>query len=202
MRAAFLLAGACLLLALAPARADEEEPAAGAPSDAAAAPAPDAALNPLSRLDKASLEAFRETPLFTPSRRRPKPPEAAEAEPPPPPPPPPAPEPAPPPEITLSGIIDGPDGAIAVVNEADEERTDRLRLGDQIDGWLVTTIDPMSLRLTLGEREQEYRLFEKKDEDDAAAAASPPVDAMAPPPKFRPGAPAGVRPPKPKPLND
>lgn len=128
----------------------------------AAKPAEAQQLNPLSSLDKATLEGFRDMPLFTPSRRRPDPPPEVEAEAPPPPPAPKRATPAPAPEITLAGIVLGPEGAVAVV-QSGAGKVERLRLGDQIGGWLVTGIESAALKLTLEEREEEYRLFERAD---------------------------------------
>lgn len=116
-------------------------------------------LNPLGGLDKSTLQGFRERPLFAPSRRPPPvetPPApvdapVAVAEPPP---------PAPQPNLRLTGVLEGPDDSIAVVQDLDANVTTQLRLGDMMNGWLVTAIDPVALRLTLGEREEEYRLFD------------------------------------------
>lgn len=124
------------------------------------APPAEAALNPLSALGADSLSAFRDRPLFTPSRRAPQPPAAVEPEPeqeaetat--------APPPAPQPNLRLAGVIEGPEETVAVVEDMGSNTVSQLRLGDMLDGWLVTAIDPSSLRLTLGEQEGEYRLFD------------------------------------------
>lgn len=168
-----LLAGAAL------AQAPEESPDVKPEAPAAAEPAPDtAALNPMATLDKGSLSGFRDMPLFTPSRRRPEPPAAVVAAPPPPPPPVQAAPPAAPPEIKLAGVVEGPEGAVAIIENNGE--IERLRLGDQVDGWLVTGVEGFTLKLTLDEREEEYRLFKRAeggaakpssdDEDDEDAA--------------------------------
>ena len=165
------LSGALLASA---ALAQEPEPeAADKPAAApeAAEPAPDtAALNPLATLEKEQLSGFRDMPLSTPSRRRPEPPAAVVEAPPPPPPPPQAAPPAAPPEIKLAGVVEGPEGAVAIVENNGE--IERLRLGDQVDGWLVTGLEGFTLKLTLDEREEEYRLFKRAD----AGAASPSSD--------------------------
>ncbi|MFD1702465.1 hypothetical protein ACFSCV_05535 [Methylopila henanensis] len=134
---------------------------AGALSARAQEAAP-SGLNPLQSLDAASLTGFRDRPLFTPSRRPPPAPatdeapapleEAAAPEPP----------PAVQPSLRLTGVIEGPDESVAVIEELDSKQVSQLRLGDMLDGWLVTAIDPAALRLTLGEREEEYRLFDPK----------------------------------------
>lgn len=170
------LAAGFLGLALAVAAAAEPGEAAD-PAEAAA----DAALNPLSSLDKASLEGFREAPLFTPSRTRPKPPPAPVVEAAAPPPPPPEPEPPPPPDLKLAGVATGPEGAVAIVQESGATRVERLRLGDQVGGWLVTGIEPDRLKLTLDDREQQYRLFERAEKtpgggQDGPEGSDPPDD--------------------------
>jgi hypothetical protein len=155
--------------------------AADAAEEPGAKPSPDLlALNPLAALDKGSLSGFRDMPLFTPSRRRPEPPpEVAEA-PPPPPPPPPTRKPTPPPELKLAGVVAGPEGAVAVIeNSADGGKIERLRLGDQVGGWLVTAIEASTLKLTLDEREEQYRMFERTEsqsaEEDAPDADGAPA---------------------------
>lgn len=153
-----------------PEAADPAEPAAE--EEAAAGPTADPALNPLALLDKRSLDAFRNLPLFTPSRRRPAPPpkiaaRAVSTAAPPPPAAPPE-----PPELSLAGVAIGPEGSIAVVQELGESRVQRLRLGDQVGGWLVTAIEPEGMKITLDDREHQYRLFQKK-EASAASGADP-----------------------------
>ncbi|WP_020179427.1 hypothetical protein [Methylopila sp. M107] len=161
MRRAIPTLGAILAIGfLAPSPGLSQEPS----STEVDAKATDAlALNPLAAFDKATLDAFRDAPLFTPSRTRPPPPPppvVAEA----PPPPPPAEAPPPePPTLKLAGIVEGPDGAVAFVAKEGEETVEQLRLGDQVDGWLVSTIEPSALKLTLDEREQEYRLFARPE---------------------------------------
>lgn len=124
------------------------------------APPAAAALNPLSALGADSLSAFRDRPLFTPSRRAPQPPAAVEQEPEPEPETATAPPPAPQPNLRLAGVIEGPEETVAVVEDMGSNTVSQLRLGDMLDGWLVTAIDSSSLRLTLGEQEGEYRLFD------------------------------------------
>ncbi|GLK54003.1 hypothetical protein JOD31_001170 [Methylopila capsulata] len=128
--------------------------------DKPAPPAAEAALNPLNALGADSLSAFRDRPLFTPSRRAPQPPAAVQAEPEPEPETATAPPPAPQPNLRLAGVIEGPDETVAVVEDMGSNTVSQLRLGDMLDGWLVTAIDSASLRLTLGEQEGEYRLFD------------------------------------------
>ncbi|GLK80170.1 hypothetical protein [Methylopila turkensis] len=139
---------------------------AGALSARAQEPPP-SGLNPLQSLGAASLTGFRDRPLFTPSRRPPPAPVADEA------PAPleeaaaPEPPPAVQPSLRLTGVIEGPDESVAVIEELGSKQVSQLRLGDMLDGWLVTAIDPAALRLTLGEREEEYRLFDPKPDAPA-----------------------------------
>lgn len=168
-----------------------DEPAATAEAEAApGGPTADPALNPLAALDKRSLDAFRNLPLFTPSRRRPEPPPPVEVRAPPPAPKRPPPPPPAPPELSLAGVAIGPEGAVAVIQEQGESRVERLRLGDQVGGWLVTAIDPDGLKVSLDEREHQYRLFEKKEASGDPGAADP-EDEVAPRKKPRRPPPAG-----------
>ncbi|RXF70293.1 hypothetical protein [Hansschlegelia zhihuaiae] len=160
--------------------------AADAAEDSGAAPSPETlALNPLAALDKGSLTGFRDMPLFTPSRRRPEPPPPVAEAPPPPPPPPPARKPSPPPELKLAGVVEGPEGSIAVVeNTGGGGKIERLRLGDQVGGWLVTAIDASTLKLTLDEREEQYRMFERTEPSAASAdEETPDLDVDGAPPR-------------------
>lgn len=111
--------------------------------------------NPLSRLVLESLGAFRQRPLFAPSRRRPDQPAAFIDTPPPPPPE--APE-SPPPELRLVGIVAGVDRAVALVSRH-EGASMSLRIGDRVESWRVERIAPDRVVLREGEREQTYRLF-------------------------------------------
>lgn len=121
-------------------------------------------LNPLSSLDPADVSRFRDAPLFTPSRR---PPPVAR----------PRPETAPaitpvvrrePPKLRLTGIIQGSAAPSAVLQRSDQSTT-TVRIGDDVDGWLVTAIDSVAIRLRSGAHEQEYKLFGQ----DALAADRP-----------------------------
>lgn len=117
-------------------------------------------LNPLSAIEKSTLQGFRERPLFSPTRRAPAlEAPAAEIETPAEVAAPPAP-PAPQPNLRLTGVVEGPDESVAVVQDLDANITTQLRLGDMLNGWLVTSIDPVALKLTLGERDEEFRLFD------------------------------------------
>jgi general secretion pathway protein N len=115
-----------------------------------------ASLNALSALPPADISAFKEKPLFTPSRRasdtavktvpstevRLSPPAVED-----------------PPAIRLVGIIRTGTIAIAVVQQPTAPRLSRVQIGADIDGWLVKSIDATGLRLVNGTREQAYQLF-------------------------------------------
>jgi hypothetical protein len=128
----------------------------GAPGHGAAqeGAAEAARLNPLSSLRPSDLRSFRERPLFTPSR---KPPPVAPS----------LPERTPvaaetvnePPNVRLTGIIQGPVAATAVLERPDAGGKSTVRIGDAVDGWIVTAIDSISIKLASGTRQREYRLF-------------------------------------------
>lgn len=146
----------------------------GAPGNGAAQDgAGDAArLNPLSSLRPSDLRSFRERPLFTPSR---KPPPVAPS----------LPESAPveadvgdePPNVRLTGVIQGPAAATAVLERPDASGKSTVRIGDAVDGWTVAAIDLISIKLASGTRLREYRLFARSSlpvsGPDHAAAPDP-----------------------------
>lgn len=145
------------------AEAPQPEPEASAPAAIAQAeppPEPELPLpqiaptaNPVSRMAFKDLGAFRQRPLFAPSRRRPDQPVVYAA----PPSPSEAPE-TPPPDLRLVGIVAGVDRAVALVSRQ-EGASLSLRVGDQVDAWRVDRIAPDRVVLREGEREQTYRLF-------------------------------------------
>lgn len=110
-------------------------------------------LNPLARIELPSLKGFAERPLFAPSRKPvqapgeviPTTPQATLAN--------------DQPHLRLTGVIEGPGESVAIVQSLDANETLRLRLGDQVNGWLVTSIEPVTMRLTLADRDEDYRLF-------------------------------------------
>jgi hypothetical protein len=118
--------------------------------------------NPLAAPSLDRLSATRERPLFTPSRR------AA------PPPPPPVASTAPvesaagPPRITLVGVVIGVQGPRAVVNDTALNKIVRLRIGDEIDGWIVRQIDERLLVLSREGRSTSYKLFSGEHAKPAA----------------------------------
>ena len=111
-------------------------------------------LNPLRALRPADLGAFREKPLFTPSRQPPRAPQRL----------PEAPSSAPivaapPPRVRLTGIIQGASAPAAILWRSEAGPTATVRLGDDVDGWRVASIDALSILLRSWTREQEYKLF-------------------------------------------
>lgn len=128
-------------------------PAAAQDAGIRPAPAPSPNLNPLSALDPATLDAFKERPLFAPSRRAPSPqpvPVAPLA---------PVAVDAPPPDLRLVGVIAGVDKAVAILRRPAGGSTLNLKLGDAVDTWRVQSIGPDRVTLRDGSRETTYRLF-------------------------------------------
>ena len=82
------------------------------------------------------LQATRQRPLFSPTRRPPPvvpAPEVHVAVPQ-------APPPAPPPDLEVSGVIVGPDARSVIVHHAQDTTPTYLSVGSQIDGWTVSAI--------------------------------------------------------------
>jgi hypothetical protein len=134
--------------------------------------------NPLAVLSLDRLSATREHPLFSPSRRAPQLVTASAR-------PPPAPPPAQPPNIELHGTIINAEDAFAIIFSSAENRTTRVRVGDEIAGWKVSAIDERKMVLSLKERTSEYTIFDNKN-----ASASAPGQGQ----QHNPTAPAPSRP--------
>lgn len=128
-----------------------QEGEAGSPASPVSAGA--GSLNPLSALDTGTLKAFRERPLFAPSRRSPAAPPTYV------PPPPPAPVARPAPDLRLVGIIAGVDRAVAILRSPNGGPSVSVKVGDMVESWRVDAISPERVVLREGEREQAYRLF-------------------------------------------
>ena len=58
---------------------------------------------------------------------------------------------------------------MALLQRADPEPPILVRVADDVGGWLVKSIDPLSVLLKHGAREQRYKLFDQ----DAAALNDP-----------------------------
>jgi hypothetical protein len=119
--------------------------------------------NPVAALALTSLSATRDRPLFSSSRRPPPAPFVRLIEPPPVPPV----APASPPSIALIGVIMEANGSFAVVragtqagtNQAAANKSIRVRIGDQIDGWMVTQIADLQLVLSRDGRVANFSMF-------------------------------------------
>lgn len=97
--------------------------------------------------DLRELEATRQRPLFSPTRRPPPPPapvnETVV---------PVAPSVKPPPDIKVSGIILGDDRSVAIVRLGQDPNSVHLWVGSQVDGWTVEAIEARRILLRLGSR--------------------------------------------------
>ncbi len=157
----FGMAGAALLLASG-ASGDEQTAALGSaplsPTQTAevgqSAVTPDERSgNPLWSLPLSSLNATRDRPLFSPTRRppaKPAPVEAAPAAPPPPPPPAAAAGPEGPPFELLGAILGGGTDT-AVVRNLETHAIARLRLGQEEEGWRAAKISRRQVKLQKGD---------------------------------------------------
>jgi general secretion pathway protein N len=118
----------------------EQLPAA--PTDAGARqPAPGG--NPLWGIPVSALDATRERPVFSASRRPPMPPVVAQRVAVPPPPPKPA-EPEQP-LLTLVGTAIGTPKNVAVVLDRTTKTLVRLHLGEAVSGWTLRAVDPRTM---------------------------------------------------------
>ena len=101
--------------------------------------------NPLSGVDRESFSEIVARPLFSPTRRPPRPvvtkspPKPAVAKPPPP--------KAPPLRLTLVGVVAGTDQPIALLRDHATRRTLRVSVGDNVRGWRVETIESAMVRV-------------------------------------------------------
>jgi general secretion pathway protein N len=113
------------------------EIAPSAPAEPAARPAEPSG-NPLWAVPLSALNATRDRPLFTPSRRAPAPVVAGPVAAAPPPPPPPS-EPERP-QLTLVGAIVGSSEGIAVFLDQTNNNVIRLRTGQDHLGWVLRSV--------------------------------------------------------------
>lgn len=130
-------------------------------------------LNPLSALEPSDVSRFRDRPLFTPSRQ--PPPVVLRA--------PERPTPiAPivrrePPKVRLTGVVQGNTAPMAILQRSGESATATVRVGDNVDGWLVISIDSLAIVLQSGAHEHAYKLFGAEpsagEGPEAAPAAKP-----------------------------
>jgi general secretion pathway protein N len=112
-----------------------------AASDVAARPSPGG--NPLWGIPISALDATRERPVFSASRRPPRPPVVAERVVAPPPPPKPA-EPEHP-LLTLVGTAIGTPKNVAVVLDRTTKTIVRLHVGETASGWILRSVDSRTM---------------------------------------------------------
>lgn len=127
--------------------------------------------NPLWSVPLSALIATQERPIFSAMRRPPQravaasPVEDSPA-------PPPRPVEAPPP-LLLVGAVVGEGDAIAILVNRTDQKVVRLRQGESLGGWSLTSVQPREVTLKQGERSEVLAL----QRPDAAAPAGPPADA-------------------------
>ncbi|GMO99945.1 hypothetical protein TM239_23470 [Bradyrhizobium sp. TM239] len=127
--------------------------------------------NPLWSVPLSALTATQERPIFSAMRRPPprtvaaSPVEESPA-------PPPKPVEAPPP-LSLVGAVVGEGDAIAILVNRIDQKVVRLRQGESLAGWSLTSVQPREVTFKQGER-SEVLVLQRLD---PAAAASPPADA-------------------------
>ncbi|MGT2501593.1 hypothetical protein ACVOMS_13530 [Bradyrhizobium guangxiense] len=125
--------------------------------------------NPLWSVPLSALTATQERPIFSAMRRPPpravaaSPVEESPA-------PPPKPVEAPPP-LLLVGAVVGEGDAIAILVNRIDQKVVRLRQGESLGGWSLTSVQPREVTFKQGER-SEVLALQRPD-----AAASPPADA-------------------------
>lgn len=118
--------------------------------------------NPLASFSLDRLQATRDRPLFAPSRRPPPLPVARQVV-----------EPVvilPPPNMVLFGIVADHTGARAVLRSGGSGKVIPARIGDEIEGWKVTQIEPRRLVLTDHDRSVSFALFAGRDANGPATS--------------------------------
>lgn len=126
--------------------------------------------NPLWSVPLSALTATQDRPIFSVVRRpspravAASPVEAAPA-------PPPTPVEAPPP-LLLVGAVVGEGEAIAILVNRTDQKVLRLRQGESLAGWSLTSVQPREVTFKQGERSEVLALQRR----DAAAPAGPPAD--------------------------
>ncbi|MCK1396962.1 hypothetical protein IVB45_25480 [Bradyrhizobium sp. 4] len=144
-------------------------PIARPPQQASTKPAPRG--NPLWSVPLSALTATQERPIFSAMRRPPpravvaSPVEDVSA-------PPPKPVEAPPP-LLLVGAVVGEGDAIAILVNRTDQKVVRLRQGESLGGWSLTSVQPREVTFKQGERSEVLAL----QRPDAAPPAGPPADA-------------------------
>ena len=127
---------------------------------------PSAAHNPLAAQPLDYLSATRDRPLFLRSRRPPAPPPPVveRVEPPS--------RPVPLPSLVLLGVVKDENGALAVVRSRSADEVIRARVGEEIETWKVTEIEPRRLVLSHDDRLVSFALFADQRGRDSALFAN------------------------------
>lgn len=129
--------------------ADESAPAKpaaiiSAPDDAGEAQLPPELANPLAAMTPADFDAITSRPLFSPTRRPPRPVNlTAERQAP----PPPREQKPNPPRFDLLGVVSDSQRAIAVLRRKEDGLHFRVEAGDRIDGWQVRQVEKQAVRI-------------------------------------------------------
>jgi general secretion pathway protein N len=129
--------------------------------------------NPLWSVPLSALTGTQERPIFSATRRPPPravaaaPAEEAQT------PPPPKPVDAPPP-LMLVGAVVGEGDAIAILVNRTDQKVVRLRQGESLSGWLLTSVQSREVTFKLGDR-SEVLALQKPDGTVAPAAAAAPA---------------------------
>jgi general secretion pathway protein N len=144
---------------------------ASVPDTASAASRPADIPAPSSRFSLPPLDTFAEVterPLFSSSRR----PIAAET----------SSAVIKPLSASLAGIVISPSSSSIIVMHGDPPALLRLKVGDDIDGWSISSIEPSRVVLQRGAEEQQLKLHDTAPPQTASAAPAPKPE---PPPKPR-----------------
>ena len=123
--------------------------------------------NPVAAQPLEKLSSTLNRPLFSPSRKppAPPPPPVVQAS------PPPVARP-PPPDLVLFGVVMDGEGARAVVRTGADKMMLRTRIGDEIEGWKVSQIEPRKVVLSQEDRLATFTLFTtNRVKSDAAGSA-------------------------------
>lgn len=127
--------------------------------------------NPLWSVPLSVLSVAQERPIFSATRRPPPravaaaPAEEAQT------PPPPKPVEAPPP-LMLVGAVVGEGDAIAILVNRTDQKVVRLRQGESLDGWSLTSVQPREVTFMQGHR-SEVLALQRPDEATAPAGSLP-----------------------------
>jgi len=131
--------------------------------------------NPLWSVPLSVLTVTQERPIFSATRRPPPravaaaPADEARA------PPPPKPVEAPPP-LALVGAVVGEGDAIAILVNRTDQKVVRLRQGESVGGWSLTSVQPREVTFKQGDRSEVIAL--QRPDGTTASAGSPATNAV------------------------